>query len=184
MNIKKISNILNKIALSDEKLWTKPEWEAYRKSHPSTKIKPKFSKGDNSSTPKKTDSKKKNIKHELKNKLDDKTKNEIKNIKKDPSKWESFKSKVKDVVKSDGFKTFALHVGQAVATLAVLHYAKEQINSEGNIRRMKDDYHQKQIDDEYNERSEADTRLQKGLVNESLSRRRDDFKVQDGEPLS
>jgi hypothetical protein len=132
MNVRKISTVLKRIALSDEKLWTKPEWEAYKKEHPDTKIKPKFSKGNDSSN---SDSKSlsapksKTMKHELKNKLDDKTKNEIKEIKKDPSKWMEFKSKTKDIVKSNEFKTFALSVGTAAATLAVLHFVKDSVNS-------------------------------------------------------
>jgi hypothetical protein len=129
MNVRKISTVLKRIALSDEKLWTKPEWETYKKQHPDTKIKPKFSKGkgndssnvDSKSKPKSNP--KNNGNKKTYNKLDEDAKTQLKQIKENPSKWQKFKSGVKNVLTSPTFKTLVLHVGQAAATVAAVHFA-------------------------------------------------------------
>lgn len=42
----KLSSIVNRLVAEtlEEKVWTKPEWEAYKKEHPGTQIRPKFNK--------------------------------------------------------------------------------------------------------------------------------------------
>jgi hypothetical protein len=56
----KISSLLK---MAEDKLWTKNEWETYKKQHPDTKIKPRFVKQDTSTSEQETTSPKKSPQH-------------------------------------------------------------------------------------------------------------------------
>jgi hypothetical protein len=124
---------------NNEKLWTKHEWETYKKLHPNTEIKPKFVKPKQQSE---TQSSESTQRPSQSNKNGEMTKfNEIadtiglknpekhyqttKKIKdeftKNPNKWKSFKNTLSDWAKNNPQKTQAMkNVGISLVTTALL----------------------------------------------------------------